>query len=514
MGKRPSRLLPELVKSLGKAESRTFKLYSARVVSKNTTLLVQLFNAVKSQKEFDNNALKVAVYGTDELETKKFEELKRALYNNVLKSLQLNDASTSIEYELKDMLMGVKVLAKRSLYKHCKRILTKAKKTAYKYELFYVILEILAWQKKIAYAESDITFLEKHLEVLKKEETDCLEKIQTEIEYQDIYYSLLIQSKKQATLRDDLKRRQVQTFFDKPLLQSEEQAITFRSRVLFHRSLGYYHFSLGDYEAFYTKNKELIALIESNKPQLKEDPSHYISVINNQVYCCGMLRKYEEVNFFLEKLKNAIAVTLDDKFKIFTQYYLNKLIQCIEEGQFKAGIKVIMAREIEKSIFKEELFQYNFYFLYAYIFFGVGQFKQTLEWLNKLLDLPKSIAREDLQSVARILNLITHFEMGNTLLVEYLRRSTYRYLKSHQRMFDTEKRILKFIRKSTRLINKADVQAEFVKLKEELIILREQPSEQPIFRYFNFIAWADSYIHNKDFAQIVQSLYAEKLKND
>ncbi len=499
MGKRPSTYLPELVKSMRGNESRTFSLYMTRTTSKNQKLLIELYKAVRAQKEFDNDALKVAVYGSKKLQTKKFEELKRALYDNLLKSLQLSDATSSVTYELKDILLGIKILAKRSLYNHCRRLIKKGKTLAYKYEAFTEILELIAWQKKIAYAESDIDYLDKNLAALTQEEKDCFAKIQTEIQYNDIYYQLLIQSKKQATLRNDEKKEQLKIFFDTPLLNSDQYATTYRSKVLYHRSLGYYYFNMGRYEDFYQKNIEIIELIESQPFQLKEDPSHYISVLSNQVFCSGMLRKYEKVDFYLEKMKASVAVTLDDKFKIFTQYFLNKLIQCAEAGNFKQGLDIIKQREVEKKAFDKELFKHNFYFLYAYMNFGAGHYETTIDWLNELLNLPKTAARSDLQSMARILNLITHFEMGNTLLMEYLQRSTYRYLRANKRMFETEKCILRFIKKSAKFIYPASLKKAFIKLKVELEALQRQPSEAPIFRYFNFIAWVDSHINQENF---------------
>jgi tetratricopeptide (TPR) repeat protein len=228
-------------------------------------------------------------------------------------------------------------------------------------------------------------------------------------------------------------------------------------------------------------------------------------VINNQIFACGMLRLYGEVDANLEKLKKVKAKTVDDGFKIFTQYYLNKLILHTESGNFETGKEIIQEREKEKINFKKQIFQENFYLLYAYIYFGAKDYNEALVWLNKLLDMPKTIVRQDLQSVARIINLIVHFEMGNNLLLESLLRSTYRYLRKQDRFYEFESRILKFIRKSKDMVTKKEKKAAFIELKTELKILSEKESEKAIFRYFNFMAWLDSKINENDFAQEVQS---------
>ncbi|NJN78648.1 MAG: hypothetical protein HC803_10260, partial [Saprospiraceae bacterium] len=171
----------------------------------------------------------------------------------------------------------------------------------------------------------------------------------------------------------------------------------------------------------------------------------------------------------------------------------------------ETGRQIIKQRELEKGNFKKQIFQENFHLLYAYIYFGSKDYNEALVWLNKLLDMPKTIVRQDLQSVARIINLIVHFEIGNNLLLESLLRSTYRYLRKQDRFYEFESRILKFIRKSKDMATKRELKAAFVELKLELEILSEKDSEKAIFRYFNFMAWLDSKINENDFAYEVQS---------
>jgi hypothetical protein len=504
MPKTPSPKLFDLIHSLSGSEKRYFKIFASKTNANNAKYL-QLFDAIDLQESYDELRIKQAIYNTITFETRKFSELKNYLYELILRSLQGYDEQSSVDYKLKNMLANVRVLAKRSFYGEAKEILAKAKKVAERYEQFLVILEIISWKRRIAYAESDISFLDKNLERLSQEEEICIGKLQNEFNYWNIYFNLLIQSKKEATLRSEEKKQWLRAFFDNKLLLPSVDIPTVQSQILYHRSYGYYYYSIGDYQRFYEQNNKLIQLIETHPTRLQEDPSHYISVINNQIFACGMLRLYREVDANLEKLKRVKAKTVDDSFKIFTQYYLNKLILHTENGNFETGKKIIQEREEEKTNFKKQIFKENFYLLYAYIYFGSKDYNKALVWLNKLLDMPKTIVRQDLQSVARIINLIVHFEIGNNLLLESLLRSTYRYLRKQDRFYEFESRILKFIRKSKDIITKKEKKAAFVELKVELQILSEKESEKAIFRYFNFMAWLDSKINENDFAKEVQS---------
>lgn len=509
MPKTPSIKLFDLIHALSGSEKRYFKIFAAKHQATNVKYL-QLFEIIDKQTAYDEAAIKSAIYDTTSFETRKFSELKNYLYELILRSLQSYDEKTSVDFKLKNMLANVRVLAKRSFYEDAKSILAKAKKIAEQYELFLVILEIIAWEKRIAYAESDISFLDENLDKLNTIEQASIQKLQNELDYWNIYFNLLINSKKEATLRSEEKKQWLNYFFDNELLISNLVLPTFQSNILYHRSYGYYYFSVGDYQRFYEQNNILIDLMESNKKRLREDPSHYISVINNQIFACGMLRKYKEVDENLEKLKAVKAQTVDDDFKIFTQYYLNKLVLCIESGDFEQGQTIIIAREKEITQYKKPIFKENFYLLYAYIYFGLKDFDASLVWLNQLLDMPKTIVRKDLQSVARIIYLIVHYEIGNSILLESLLRSTYRYLRKQDRFYGFESSILKFIRKSKDLATKRQLKQTYVDLKMELEQFAETPSEKAIFRYFNFMAWIDSKINESEFSEEVKKQFGKE----
>jgi hypothetical protein len=276
MPKTPSSKLFDLIQSLSGSEKRYFKIFAAKTNANNAKYL-QLFDAIDLQESYDELTIKQAIYDTITFETRKFSELKNYLYELILRSLQGYDEQSSVDYKLKNMLANVRVLSKRSFYVEAKEILAKAKKVAERYEQFLVILEIISWERRIAYAESDISFLDKNLERLNQEEEICIDKLQNEFNYWNIYFNLLIQSKKEATLRSEEKKQWLRTFFDNKLLLPNVDIPTIQSQILYHRSYGYYYYSIGDYQRFYEQNNKLIQLIETHPTRLQEDPSHYIS---------------------------------------------------------------------------------------------------------------------------------------------------------------------------------------------------------------------------------------------
>lgn len=510
MSKTPSNKLFRLIKSLSGSEKRYFKLYISDGKSGKTSKYVQLFDAIDLQEVYDDEALRALIYKDEEIQSRKFSELKAYLYELILKSLQNFDEKTSVEFRLKGMLQSVRALYKRSHYADCKALLVKVKKLADRYEAFLYIIEALSWDKQIAYAQSDISFLDKHLPRLEQEEKKCLEQLQNISAFRNIFYRLIVSIRKDPLMRSEEKMTGLKDLINNPLLSDIDQALSFKARLLYYRIYGIYYYSILEYDKVYDVSKKGLELMESFPHLLKEDVSEYISLLSNFTACCGIMNRYDEVAECLHKFQKIKAKTLNDELRIHIEYYSKKFSLCIFTGDFKSALGELLKHQKESQRFDEAFFEKGrFYYQYFYIYFGIGDYDKALEYLNEWLNLPRSMERQDLQSLSRILNLITHFEMGNTLLLEYLLRSTYRYLRSRNRIFLLEKSVLNFISESNKIRTRSELKDAFRKLKKEFEQLAQIPSEKIMFQYFDFIAWLESKIEGKSFPEIVRQRYDE-----
>lgn len=510
MPKTPSRHLFHLVHALSSSEKRYFKLF-IRTASGGESKYEQLFDAIDSQEAYDEEGLKKEVYGDEPIRSRKYSELKGYLFEQVLKSLINYDEQSSVDYRLKSLLQSVRVAYKRSLFDICRMLLQKAKKLAYRYESFISILEVLRWEKQVAYARMDVTYLDQQLERIAGEEQHCLMQLRNLSEYQDIYFRLLISTKKEAFLRSKSKMAHLEKMMGHPLLQGIEQAHSHRACILFHRIYSNYYYSSMDYLGYYETNRKLLALMETWPHLLKEDVSEYISVVSNLTLSCGLLDRLDEVRGWLEKFHEIKPITRDDELKIHRQYYASKFALCIATGEFEEGVEALEAHEKAASRFDPSLFQKSdFYFQYFYLYFGIGDYDQALSYLNEWLNLPKSVARQDLQSIARILNLIIHYEMGNSILLEHLLRSSQRFLQKQNRFFRFETLMLTFLKNTGKAVSGRELREMMMELRAELQKLSEIPSEGVIFQYFDFLAWADSKIKGKSFAEIIREKHLSK----
>ena len=149
----------------------------------------------------------------------------------------------------------------------------------------------------------------------------------------------------------------------------------------------------------------------------------------------------------------------------------------------------------------------SFYFQYCTICFGCGDFNGALDYLNMWLGQPRSVEREDLQSLARILSLILHFEMGNLILLESLTRSATRFMQKKNRYQDLERRFIHFIHDLMKAPGQQEMRLGFQRIKEDLPLLS---GYKILLQTFDLEAWLDSKIKGQTFAATVQDRWRKQ----
>ena len=271
MARTPSNKLYALVKSLSSSERRYFKIFVNKNQKSKDNKYTLLFDAIDAQETYDDEALQQVVYPDQTIQSRKFSELKNYLYELILKSLQAFDEKTSVEYKLKGMLLNIKVLFKRSHFEDCIEMMYKAKKMATKYEVFESTLELLTWEKKVAYAKIDVNFMDKELDRIEAEERACLLQLDQLFTYRNIFFKVLIRSKQDALLRTEEKVKKMQKLLEHTLMEHVEKALSHRARVVFYRIKSIYHYATLDYQNFYFFGKKLLEEMEKYPHLLQED---------------------------------------------------------------------------------------------------------------------------------------------------------------------------------------------------------------------------------------------------
>jgi hypothetical protein len=506
----PSQKLFHLVKNLTPSEKRYVRIFfSKSQVSDNKYIL--LFNAIDAQNELNEADLQEKVYVSVEVESKKFTELKSYLYQTILRILQDFDKETSVEYRFQTMLANVSVLYRRAFYEDCKAQIAKTRKLADRYEAFETLLELLRWEKQIAYAQGDINFLQKKLMILVEQEQDLLKKINNFIFYKNTFYEVYSTIRSQGLLKKGNENNTLLEKMKDEKLQSDTLALSQKAKIFYYRSRSIFAYYTRDNEEFFSQSKILIGLMEANPAYLEEEIPEYISVLSNFTVSCFSTYKYDDAIKNIEKLRLISPKTQDDKLKIHRLYYQSKFQWCINTASFHIGLEVMKEYEKDRQNFEnQENINSSFHYAYFYISFGAGQFAMAQDYLNEWLGSSKTADRQDLQVMARLLSLILHYEMDNTYLLDSLLRTTTYYLTKHSALAAFEKLLIRFIREAIQSSSKSELMKIFVEIRQELVALTQDDTQSAFTQYFDFITWIESKISGESFAILLKNKLKER----
>jgi hypothetical protein len=237
----------------------------------------------------------------------------------------------------------------------------------------------------------------------------------------------------------------------------------------------------------------------------------YIGALNNKLISELNLRMHAEFLSTIQKLKTIpekypSACSENVHLMIFERAHINELAFYINRCEFEKGM--MMTGEIEEGLQRfsgkiNRSKEFTLYYGMAYLFFGHRQYPRALAWLNKILNHPEIAVRPDLHCFSRILNLVIHFEMGNEEVMDYLVRSTYRFLYKRKRLYRFEETVLDFIRKKLpKVFSRNDLTEAFKQLKDRLEKVFENEFEKQALGYFDFLSWLKSKIENRTFEEV------------
>lgn len=504
MAKTPSTKLFNLIHSLSSQEKRYFKIIAKNKEESNNKY-VKLFELIEDSQVFDEAYYKDAIYPNLPPKSKKYSELKGYLYQVILRRLRDYDEESSIDYVIKNGLLSIHSLFSRSKFKYALEEVNKILKLSRQHEKFKWTIELLEWKKKIAYAQADISYFDKNLSVIHQEETSAISQLANFKSYEQAFYELyLFLRKKPNQSEEDLA-----PFVQRDILEKPKNAQSFKALIYYHRIWSIYYFSIGNFHQFAAENEKLIHLVEGNPYYQKEDISHYISILSNHSVAGFLINNFALVESSLTKLKNLKPLTQDDAIRINRQYYSSKFKLCILSGNFEDGIDALAT--LQSLISEEHWHVFNndsFLFQYFYLYFGIGDYERALNYINEWMNLPRHAERQDMQIVARILVLIIHYELDNTLLLTSLIRSSKRYLNLKQKSNILEGLFLPALSDA---LNKPTAAAKRTVFKTLLAAVNKLPvKSNPLLGIFDFKAWIQSQVTQEDFAVIIKEKFKQQ----
>jgi DnaJ-domain-containing protein 1 len=498
---RSSDFLFRLIKALSKGDRRNLKLFGK--LQDGDKKYLQLFDAIDAQEEYDEAALLEQF--KEERFAKQFSVAKNYLYNYILRTLHVfhHDAHA----DLTVLLHQIEILMGKNLYDQAQKLVRKAKHMATSQERFQEMLYLLDHERKI------LNYMERSKEYvafigeIEAQEHQVVAQLSNLLAHQHVWDEVYVLTQKGQTIKGSKELDKLEELLQRPILQDPQMALSVRARIKQVATLTAVSYHRREIEKALAYNAELIELYRNHDHIRLENNIRYINAVSDYGIYSHLLGRKPQAMQTLDKLKAIETYSTEEKVRVFETYFVFKIGLSIELGDIQAGLDAIKCYEEEASSLDGQIrksVELGIYYVIAYFYLTAGKAEAALQWVNRLLNEPRTELRLDLQCAARMLNVLIHFELGNYDLLEYMMKSTVRFLTNRNRFTEVDRTALRHLKQLTNCGPGENIVAGYQEFLADLQELLKDDFGKHSMNVLNLEAWLQAKISNRLMAEIFQ----------
>ncbi len=497
----PSRdILFRLIKSLTKAEKRSFRLYVNRFSANMDPKFVQLFDVLDRLEEYDEQQL---LSRLPEVEKPQLANLKRHLYQQILISLRLIHIKKNIDIQIREQLDFARILYGKGLYMQALKLLGRIKPIAVNHHQDLLHLEILEFEKTIeARHITRSRTVENKMETL-LEETEKRSRV---IYRGSLYSNFNIQIQgwfiQYGHAKASTDRKAIRAYYQLMLPKyGSEESLTFNERINLYQAKMWYHYILLDFPSARTAAKNWINLLNLYEQIRVKDPDLFIRGMYYLLLFYFLEEQVAEYPRYLNQFKGFIEEQQDQfnpNSQMLAQVYLvlSELNLHYLQGTYRKGLALVPKVEETIREYGPSMDEHRILVLYyklAYLHFGCGEYEKAIDYLNRIILERSAFLREELHYFSALLYLVCLLELGWLDRIEY-------HLSAAKRAFNQAGELSSFQWETLKQIGKAsvlppgEVRPFFSGFSPSLSNFKTQPILQKERVFFDTPAWVESFI--------------------
>ena len=463
-----------LIKSLTPAEKGYFKKSAERYSVEKDNNYVKLFDLIDSQETYDEKELLKADF------VNQLPRQKNYLQSLLLKSLQSYDSESTFTLEIENSIQQIRALLKRGQYELCRKLLLKTKKDAVSNEFFLEAIKLAQLENYLNKAcgmdlsveAQKQSYAERYAFMEQEKNSDEM----MELEQQVITF-----------IRSNPTKN---TTFKSKLLTSDPPLLSNKAKLIFYNAMTAYHSFNRNYDKQYFYSKEYLLLnkkiVNISKRSAVLLPAYY-----NFALTCIENKRYKECNDAIEEMM--LVKLNDNQFAEWQQqmWLQLKTFLFLNTGKFEEGL--VFARKHyenkpENKHYINPRMDSEIMMNVTLIYFGNAQYKTCLKYLDALLSPAAKENAGVIYHQALLLNILTHYELGNKETVEHLVIAARRTFKNNNMLTAFEDLFLNFLKKYP------DDESNKTLIAETLRDLKKVENNYNIHNsvYFFCLSWLES----------------------
>ncbi len=495
-----------LVKSLSKSEKRQFKLYVGRLGVNADAKFLALFNLLDKMKLYSEQQ----ILDNGIVKKSQLSNLKAHLYKQILVSLRLNPVNQNIRVQIREQLDFATILYQKGLYKQALKLLDKAKNVAIEHQEKNVAYEIVELEKVIETQYITRSIPHRADELVTQAKSLSEDNVMTS-KLSNLSIQLYGMMLKVGYVRNDEDLREVTDYFETKLPKYKLEDLGFREKLWLYKAHLWYNLLIQDFLNSYKYASKWVNLFYENKEMIQLNPVFFLKGNHYLLESLFYVKYRSQFKETLERLESIVEqkdFIKNDNIASLAFLYVNsnRLSLHFLEGTFEKGLYLVNIIEYGIKKHRDRIDEHHIMLLYykiACLYFGVGDHKNCIVYLKRIISNKNLKMREDLMCFARVLSLVTHYEAGMDYHLEVQLKSTYKFLLKMNDLQSVQKEMIKFLR-SLGDIYPSDLKNEFQKLYTELKKYEHHPYEKRSFLYLDILSWLESHLQNKPVALIIK----------
>ncbi len=504
----------QLICSLEKSEKRHFKLFIKRSSGNADLKVVELFDALDKMVEYDETIL---LKKLSSIKKPQLANVKVHLYKQLLASLRLLKSTDSVDLQLNEQFDYAHIMYKKGLFTQSLKILDKAKQTAKANHKTNFLLQAISLEKRIEtlHVSRD---MQHRAEQLSTEINEVIYHIGTMAKLSNLVMLLHSWFIQHGHARNENDVKKVEAYWQDHLPANAASEKGFYENLYLFQAFTWYGFIKQDFLLYYRYAQKWVDIFDEQPLMIRVETGHYIKGLHTLLNAHFVLRNYQKFDQTLlhfEKFAETGRVRLHDNFRSQAFVYIHTAKINLHNilGKFAEGVALVP--QILSQIKKDELFIDEhrimvFNYKIATLYFGSGDYATCIDYLQKII-IENAEVRSDLQSYARLLHLMAHFELGNYELMEYLTKSVYRFMAKKENLTVVEEEMFRFLRKAVH-ISRHKMMDELKPFLEQIKTLEKNRFETRAFAYLDIISWVESKVYKKTMSEVLQEKYKQSKK--
>jgi hypothetical protein len=434
-----------LIKRLSPAEKRFFKLWTQKESKADNYL--KLFDAIDKLPDnlpYDEKQLKKTLKG--KAIGKNLPDEKNYLREKIMKSLRVYHAEKNTQGQLHAQLQDIRLLHDKGLIHSCQKMIEKGLEIAREREYLDILLQLLKYKRTLTRSNWHKDTNLNTLSEIKKEESIVITQLQDESDTVDTLLRVIHLSRLTTKNKQELLRLKTQVNQIKKLVNR-----TFTAQIKTRQA----QMVMCEIEHKVVESAtiqiEIAEMWEIHDWRIKEHQLEYMTMLRNTLSGLLTAEMYEQVPPFLQKLEDLDVSDERSRYHKFIIYIMSKLSYLLNSGRHKHAYEFLpevragIERYNDRLIFIDRVFLLHFVCL---TLFNYQQYDEVIAATEEIHDwLNTHVEFYSLYLNIKIIEFLSHYELGNEIILKHYIRNTVRFFSEHKLLDPLTEGIWKLFKK-------------------------------------------------------------------